>query len=239
VLEAVTFDYWNTVMWEEPGSLRARRLEVWSEALGDAAIDPAALEEAHDAAHRAYEQAWRAGRQFTVEDAAVLIDERLPDLPDGAQALLVEGFCEAGRRAAVHPSEGARECLQELTSNGVRLGIVCDIGLTPARVVRELLARHELLDLFDDTAFSDEVGHYKPDRRIFEYALANLGGAVPGRSAHVGDRRRTDVAGAQAMGMTAIRYRRVYDDADGGPEAKFVADDLADVPAMLGVGARA
>jgi FMN phosphatase YigB (HAD superfamily) len=237
--EAVTFDFWNTVMWEEPGSLRQRRLEVLPEALGGDELDQGVLEEAHDAAHRAYEQAWREGRQFTVEHAATLIAERVPDLPDGAPALLVEGFCEAGRRAAVHPCDGIRECLEELGANGVRLGIVCDIGLTPAYVVRELLARHDLLELFDDTAFSDEVGHYKPDRRFFEHALAKLGGAAPERCAHVGDRRRTDVAGAQAIGMTAIRYTRVYDDPDTGPEAEHVVDDLREVPALLGVGARA
>jgi FMN phosphatase YigB (HAD superfamily) len=239
VLEAVTFDFWNTVMWEEPGSLREQRLEVWPEALGDDTIDLAALAEAHDAAHQAYEDSWRAGHQFTVVHAAALIADRLPGPPENAEALLVEGFCEAGRRADVHPSEGVRACLEELRASGIRLGIVCDIGLTPAHVVRELLDREGLLALFDDTAFSDEVGHYKPDRRIFEHSLANLGGVAPGRATHVGDRRRTDVAGAQAIGMSAVRYNRVYDDFAEGPEAEHVIDDLRRLPAVLGVGATA
>jgi FMN phosphatase YigB (HAD superfamily) len=239
MIEAVTFDFWNTVMWEEPGSLRSQRLEVWPETFGDGVLDRRALEEAHDAAHRAYEEAWRAGRQFTVNEAAALIADRLSGLPDGAAEPLIEGFCEAGRRAAVHPSDGARGCLEELKASGVRLGIVCDIGLTPAHVVRELLDRHGLLELFDDTAFSDEVGHYKPDRRIFEHALANLGGAAPERAAHVGDRKRTDVAGARAMGMTTVRFNRFYDEPDGSPEADHVIDDLARLPVVLGVGARA
>jgi FMN phosphatase YigB (HAD superfamily) len=239
MLEAVTFDFWNTVMWEEPGSLRTARLEVWPGTLGDPVPAPAALQEAHDAAHRAYEQAWREGRQFTVDDAAELIASRLGGLPEGAVPLLVEGYCEAGRRAAVHMSEGVRDCLQELRAAGIRLGIVCDIGLTPSHVVRELLHRHGLLELFDDTAFSDEVGHYKPDRRIFEHALAGLGGVEPERAAHVGDRRRTDVAGARAMGMTTVRYNRVHDEVDGGPEADHVVNDLAELPVVLGVGARA
>jgi FMN phosphatase YigB (HAD superfamily) len=239
MIEAVTFDFWNTVMWEEPGSLRARRLEVWPEAFGGGVLDRAALAEAHDAAHRAYKEAWRAGRQFRVDDAAGVILDRVARLPDGAAELLVEGFCEAGRRAAVHPSDGARMCLEDLKAGGARLGIVCDIGLTPAHVVRELLDRHGLLELFDDAVFSDEVGHYKPDRRTFEHALANLGGVAPERAAHVGDRRRTDVAGARAMGMTTVRYNRVYDEPDGGPEADHVIDDLTRLPAVLGVGARA
>lgn len=239
MLEAVTFDFWNTVMWEEPGSLRARRLEVWAEAFGAQALEPRALEEAHDDAHRAYEQAWRAGRQFTVEHATALIVDRMPELPGDAPEVLVEGFCEAGRRAAVHPSEGVYSCLDALRANGTRIGIICDIGLTPAYVVRELLDRHDLLGLFDDTAFSDEVGHYKPDSRIFEHSLSNLGGIPPEHAAHVGDRRRTDVAGARAMGMTAVRYAGVYDEPDGGPEADHVLHDLAELPVLLGVGARA
>ena len=35
MMDAVTFDYWNTLMWEEPGSLKEKRLEVWQERLGD------------------------------------------------------------------------------------------------------------------------------------------------------------------------------------------------------------
>ena len=234
MLEAVTFDFWNTVMWEEPGSLRTRRLEVWAELLGP--VDPRALEQAHDAAHLAYEEHWRAGRRFTVNEAAGLISQRLSGVSEDA---LVEGFCEAGRRAAVHPSENVRECLDELRSSGIRLAIVCDIGLTPAHVVRELLDRSDLLEAFGCTAFSDEVGFYKPDRRIFEYALAGLGEIAFERAAHVGDRRRTDVGGAQSLGMTAVRYTRVYDDPADGPEAEHVLDDLALLPAALGMGARA
>jgi len=52
----------------------------------------------------------------------------------------------------------------------------------------------------------------------------------------VGDRRRTDVAGAIAMGMTAIRYNGVYEDeAISAPEAGLVVADLAALPTLLGV----
>ena len=239
MLEAVTFDFWNTVMWEEPGSLRERRLEIWREAFAAKDVDPDALEQAHDAAHRAYEQAWRSGRQFTVDDAAAAVARRLALQDPDAERRLVDGYCEAGRRAAVHPSDGAAECLEELSANGLGLGIVCDIGLTPSHVVRKLLAEAGLLDRFGCSAFSDEVGHYKPDPRIFEHALAGLGGVAPERAAHVGDRLRTDVAGARAMGMTAVRYKRVYDDAAGGPEADHVIDDLRLLPEVLAAGAPA
>ena len=238
-VQAVTFDFWNTVMWEEPGSLKLRRLELWAQWLSEAGadLDPAELERAHDRAHFAYEAAWREGRQYRVEDAAAQIVADLEGrLPANARELLLEGYDEAGRRAAVHASDGVHTCLRALREAGVKLGIVCDIGLTPSPVVRELLAREALLDLFDDTTFSDEAGHYKPSADVFRYALARLGDPPPERCAHVGDRLRTDVAGARAMGMTSVRYTRVYDDPTPGvEEADVVTDDLASLPSALGV----
>jgi FMN phosphatase YigB (HAD superfamily) len=238
-LDAVTFDFWNTLMWEEEGSLRAQRLEFWNDALADigAPVDAAVLERAHDVAHTAYVCAWEESRQFRVESAAALIMAMLGrSVPLSARDVLLEGFSEAGRHATIHPSQGVHDCLSALLDAGIRLGIVCDIGLTPSIVVRQLLDRHSLLQLFHDTTFSDEVGHYKPAGPIFEHALVRLGVVKPERAAHVGDRRRTDVAGARAMGMTAVRYNGAYeDDAISAPEADIVLADLAELPRLLGV----
>jgi FMN phosphatase YigB (HAD superfamily) len=152
-----------------------------------------------------------------------------------AAPVLVEGFSEGGRRAAVHPSDGVGECLASLKAGGTRIGIVCDIGLTPSPVVRELLERAGLLDYFDGMSFSDEVGHYKPHPAIFEHALAGLGGVPAERAAHVGDRVRTDVDGAAAMGMKAVRYNGVYEDELAGQREEVVVRDLRELPRLLGV----
>jgi FMN phosphatase YigB (HAD superfamily) len=239
MVQAVTFDFWNTLMWEEPGSLKEKRLEFWTEALDGlgAPVDPVGLERAHDAAHQEYVDSWTAGHQFRVEDAVEHMLERLDgELAAEAKKALIEGFSEGGRRAAVHASDGVRQCLEGLKAADVRIGIICDIGLTPSPVVGELLERHGLLGFFDGMSFSDEVGHYKPARAIFEHALAELGGVPPERAAHVGDRRRTDVSGAIAMGMTAVRYNGVYEDeAIRAPEADIVLANLVELPGLLAV----
>lgn len=239
MVQAVTFDFWNTLMWEEPGSLKEKRLEVWADALAElgAAVDSAQLERAHDAAHQEYVESWTAGRQFQVKEAVEHMVARLDGrLGADAEEALVDGFAEGGRRAAIHPSEGVHECLETLKGAGVRIGIICDIGLTPSSVVGELLERADLRRFFDGMSFSDEVGHYKPARAIFEHALEGLGGVPPERAAHVGDRRRTDVGGAIAMGMTAVRYNGVYEDeAVRAPEAEIVLAHLAELPPLLGV----
>jgi putative hydrolase of the HAD superfamily len=197
------------------------------------------LEIVHDSAHEQYVGSWSAGRQFRVQEAVEHMLEGLDvDFDTEIAQVLVEGFYEAGRRATIRPSEGVRKCLQELKGAGVRIGIICDIGLTPSPVLCELLERHRLGHFFDGMAFSDDVGHYKPASAIFEHALSLLGGVHPECSVHVGDRRRTDVAGAIAMGMTAVRYNGIYeDDATRQPEADIVIGNLAALPPLLGIDA--
>ena len=93
-----------------------------------------------------------------------------------------------------------------------------------------------MLELFDHWSFSDEVGAYKPDPAIFEHALAGLGGVAPSSAAHVGDLRRTDVAGARAMGMTAVRYTGAFDDdSQPDPEGHHVVGAHAELPGVLGI----
>ena len=92
-----------------------------------------------------------------------------------------------------------------------------------------------MLGHFAGWAFSDEVGHYKPAPQIFEAALEALG-AEPGGAMHVGDLRRTDVAGAAALGMRTARYRGMNDEREDRAEAEFVLDshdELLDVIALL------
>lgn len=57
---------------------------------------------------------------------------------------------------------------------------------------------------------------------------------------HVGDRRRTDVAGARAMGMTAVRITAAYDDTDlaEGPEGDLVVAGHGELVEILGLRTR-
>ncbi len=236
-IEAVTFDFWNTLMWEGPDALVASRMAALVGLVEEIGlpVDEPALRSAHQVAFERYQAAWRANRQFCVPDAVTVMAEQLgigkePKLLD----LLAGAFDAAGDDVELHLAEGAEDFLRRLDARGVRLSIVCDIGLTPSPVLRRHLTRRGLLDLFGSWAFSDEIGCYKPEPRIFEHALDGLGGVSPGRAAHIGDRRRTDVAGARALGMLSVRYTGVYDDPDTeGGDADIVIshyDELRDWP---------
>ena len=154
-----------------------------------------------------WERSWAAGRHLPPREAAETLVRAL-GVEGAAGEMVAEAFLGAGLRA-----------------RGSRLGIVCDVGFSGGELLRELLAGEGLLDHFSGWAFSDEVGHYKPSPRIFEAALGSLG-ARPEASLHVGDLRRTDVAGAAAFGMRTARYRGIHDDADLriGAEADVVID---------------
>ncbi|HEU4598729.1 MAG TPA: HAD-IA family hydrolase, partial [Solirubrobacterales bacterium] len=124
--------------------------------------------------------------------------------------------------------------LEALRERGVRTGIVCDVGFSGGEMLRELLDAVDLLDYFSGWAFSDEVGHYKPSPRIFAAALEAIG-ARPERAMHIGDLRRTDVAGASAIGMRTVRYAGLHDDPDldSGPEGEFVLASHRELPGLL------
>ena len=243
-LDAVTFDYWNTLVWEERGHTRSLRMDAWAGLLEEAgfACERTLLDAVFEGSWERYVEHWTANQQYQAVRAAEDLLERLGfDVPRPVRTQLIEAFTTAGEQATLHLTDGIVECLRALSGAGLKLGIICDVGMTPSSILRAHLDKHGVLDLFDHWSFSDEVGHYKPSKVIFEHALAGLAKGsgervAPARTAHVGDIRRTDVAGARAMGMVAVRYTGVSDDAtQTAPEGDHVIADHRDLPAALGI----
>ncbi len=238
-VEAVTFDHWNTLVYEERGQLRGRRMDAWAGLLEDAgfATEREQLEKVFDSAWDEYVKAWNSNEQYLAAQAAEHIMENLGfEVAPELRVDLVDAFANAGSGVDFFLTDGVEECLRGLKDAGMRLGIICDVGFTSSDVLREHLIRRGLLPLFDHWSFSDEVGAYKPSAEIFEHALDGLGGIEPARAAHVGDLRRTDIAGAIAMGMVSVRYTGVFDDdSTAEPEADHVVADLRKLPGVLGV----
>jgi putative hydrolase of the HAD superfamily len=234
--DAVTFDYWNTLVWEEAGHLAGRRKEAWAGLLEEAgfAMERSLLDATFNRAWERYVEHWTANQQYQAVHAAEEILEHLGfEVPAHVRRRLVESFTEVGHEAELHLTDNVADCLRALGEAGIRLGIICDVGMTPSPVLRNVLERWGVLSLFDHWSFSDEVGHYKPSAVIFEHALAGLGTTAE-RTVHVGDIRRTDIAGARSMGMTAVRYTGISDDTTQlSPEGHHVVADHADLPALV------
>jgi HAD superfamily hydrolase (TIGR01509 family) len=91
------------------------------------------------------------------------------------------------------------EGLAAFRALGLRLVVVSNSDGTAERG----LAAAGLRPYFEAVMDSAVVGYEKPDPRIFEHALAAIGGA-PERAAHVGDLYHADVTGARAAGVHAV-----------------------------------
>jgi putative hydrolase of the HAD superfamily len=238
----VTFDCWGTLLFERDRA-QAQRLRVDAvlrvARRGSSALDAETARAALDAAWRRHFDAWHAHRATgAAEMAGWILDSLLLDAAARRELRpeLERALAEASLESEIVALEGARETLEWLAAAGLRRALVCDTGFSPGRVVRQLLARTGLLPLLEALAFSDEVGVPKPHARIFEHALGALG-AAPAAALHVGDLRRTDVAGARRLGMRTVRIRDHFDDTSEHAEADHVADSHAHLRELLGAGA--
>jgi putative hydrolase of the HAD superfamily len=212
MIDTVTFDLWNTLVVHEyyDSRLRTHRMQSMQEALRAAG----------------YSFTWEeidAAYEFTeAELTAVWKNER--DLGNDAHlALFVEGLGlgdvdhlkdvirEPYAHALLHfrPQlvEGAKDLLFALKASGYRIGLISNTGRTPGRTMRQVLEGYGLSRCFDAMTYSDETGYIKPNRRIFEVALRDLG-ARPEHTVHVGDHPLLDVYGAKACGCRAILFTK-------------------------------
>jgi len=101
------------------------------------------------------------------------------------------------------PLPGAAEALADLAEHWP-VGILCDVRITPAPVLRQVLDSLGLGAHIDAAVFSDEVGAARPAREVFRVAASELG--VPlDALVHAGPSESRDVLGARAAGASAIR----------------------------------
>jgi HAD superfamily hydrolase (TIGR01549 family) len=98
---------------------------------------------------------------------------------------------------------GAAQMVRDLRQRGYPLALVAD---GPTGTFRNVLTQHQLYDLFDVFAISQEVGVDKPDPRMFRHALDQLGIAPAdyGRVVMVGNHLSRDIKGANALGLISV-----------------------------------
>ncbi len=234
----VSFDCWGTLISEEDWHwAHTLRITAMQQAAQDAgrAVSFETAKDAFEVAWHRHQALWQDGK---ASGAREITDWGLAELglagAEPARTRLLRRFEEASHTGDVVALEGARALLAALSASGTPCVLVCDTGLTPGRVVRRLLDRNGLLEYLRVQAFSDEVGAPKPDPRPFLAAIEPFE-VEPVDVLHVGDLRRTDVAGARALGMKTARIRARHDDDSDHDDADHVVDSHADLAALLGL----
>ena len=231
-IRAVTYDCWGTLLkdhdWE--GAM-TRRAGALSRSLD---LDDAAARSLLEEAWAKHDEAWKQVETFGPGRMAAYCLEKHGISDDDALESLTREFEEASLDAGVDAVEGALETIRVLEEKDIRVGLICDTGITPGRVVRELLDKVGLLEHLEVQCFSDEVGVPKPGNDIFAKALAELG-CRPPEAVHIGDLRRTDIAGAHDIGMHAIRFRGVHDDRSDTTDAHIVIDQHEELLEIIGL----
>jgi len=105
------------------------------------------------------------------------------------------------QRTLVHLTPNAEETLRALKEMGVKIGVLSN---SPAETAKADLKHSGLHKLLDAVVISSEVGVKKPDVKIFQIILRELG-VEASEALHVGDSLE-DVVGAKRAGIPVCLY---------------------------------
>jgi FMN phosphatase YigB (HAD superfamily) len=237
-IEAISVDFWHTLFVERPGAFMfygARRRQLLADATEE--CGPFTNEQitcAFRAEAESHHLVWRDQHRTLPARQRVsrILDMLGANIPgekiDALSTAYEEGILE---RPPVMV-QGARATLRHL-SDRYRLGIISDVGFSPGRVLKKVLADNGVLEAFDSLVFSDEAGCSKPHLEVFRMTATRLG-AEPGQITHIGDLEHTDIIGAKAAGCRAIRFVGVTPIEQGETTlADRVAMDWLEVPAIV------
>lgn len=243
-IRAITFDLWDTVIVDDsdeperarrqllPKSRQRRRL-LWEFLEKQAPIRKDLVDLAYDTGDAAFRQVWYGQNvTWTVEQLLGVILKGLGrTLPAPDQAELIRLHEEMELEVQPDMAPGIGEALKALHGK-YKLGVVSDTLFSPGRALRELLDANDLLQYFDAFVFSDEVGHAKPDSRVFDEVARQLDVPLEG-IVHIGDRERKDIAGAHRVGARAIYTTVVLDRGSDKTTAEAVCRDYNQLPAIV------
>ncbi len=211
MLQLVCFDWFNTLTYASP-----TREDIWGRVLSQLGyqID-------HDViTHAVLAADCQVKPPFTMKDP----EARLQAYLTYPRGIFVGAGIEVTDDVPLRALEAARkydgeqkfvlfddvlETLAEIRGRGLKLGLITNASLEMLHIFRELRLDQQI----DFVATSEEARAEKPDRRIFELALAKAGIGAEA-TLHVGDQYAMDIVGALSVGMRAVLIDRYGADPD-------------------------
>lgn len=98
--------------------------------------------------------------------------------------------------------KGVKKTLEELAPD-YQIGLISNTGVSPGRIISKVLDKYGILQFFEATVYSDETGLFKPHPKMFEIPL-NKFKCSPQNAIHVGDSLESDIKGAKEYKMRTI-----------------------------------
>ncbi len=243
-IKAVTFDLWDTIVDDDSDELlraeqglrskkEERRHQIWSALNAIEPIDYNRVALAYDTMEAGFNVVWKECHiNWTVaQRIRVVLSGLKRQVPDEVFARLVEDHSRMEVDISPLPIDGIKEALADLSTR-YKLSIVSDSIVTPGTGLREILSKHGLKQYFSAFAFSDEVGHSKPHRSMFDCAAQQLDVDVS-EIVHIGDRDANDVKGPHAIGAKAILFTVTRPDDRDITTADAICDSHHDLPAIV------
>jgi putative hydrolase of the HAD superfamily len=215
MIDTITFDLWNTLLSNEPRDnerYKQKRLEAIRGLLQENGfdIDFDSLYRAHEKGFEKCKETWNRNLDLSSREQLKIMLSFLDD--PGISAVLQtlmpkleEVFLAPILNDPPALTEGAKKTIDYVRAEGYKIGLICNTGRTPGRIIRELLKNLDMIEHFGALTFSNELRIRKPDPRIFLHTLNELK-SDPANSMHVGDELKSDVLGARITGVISVHF---------------------------------
>lgn len=215
-IKAITFDFWSTLYRSKSVDFTERlvRLKTSVEQHSNVNFEFEQFKAAVQVARETWSRVWREEHRTISAEGwlQVMLDELSLSLQVEHLAELAVNMETSVLTELPTLQPDAKDVLAELSVD-YALGVISDTGITPGRVLRQILAGDGILEYFNHLTFSDEIGRSKPHAEAFLSTLVGLT-VEPEEAVHVGDLLRTDIAGAKAVGMRAVQYTGINQDGE-------------------------
>jgi len=234
-IKLVTFDFWSTIFHNEP-SLLKKRQQLVSDLCEETGVDEEKRRKVDLAvlhAGKQWDVQWKENNRTLDCEAwlTIVLDQIGVQLSEdifNEFCIKLQMLLFSGNTKEI---PGVRDALHYLKQQ-VKLSIISDTGIESGVFLRKLLEK-ENLNYFDYYVFSNEFGRSKPHPRVFNNVLEHFN-LQPDEVVHIGDSRRTDVAGAKSAGIHTIRYYGCNNDEDTVyTEADYAIGDYAVLPEII------
>ena len=229
-IRAVTLDFWGTLTAASSGN-RQQRVTALHICLPD---------HSNEQINQAYERSWAtfmgSSRQGLGLHTGYILAETLRVLGttlDPFRFGEIRRYWEEIVLDDPPPlNPGLGEMLLALRERDIAIGLISDTGTTPGRVMRQILEREGVLDLFHYLTFSNELGVTKAHPLAYLTTLGHFQ-VEPAQAIHVGDTPAADLDGAHAAGLFAALLLENNPHPEAADRADIVLECLTDLPDSL------